>query len=293
MQLQRTGMKGSWFDYFNYAVLFGVSLLCLLPIWHIAMVSLSGEGPANQYVVGVWPIEFTLQPYLAIFQTDKFATAFGVSIQRVLLGGLLNFLLTIMMAYPLSKESSFFRGRNVYIWALVFTMLFSGGLIPAYMIITELQLIDTIWAMVLPGAVPVFNVILMVNFMRQLPRELEEAAVVDGASQLSIMTRIFVPLSLPVIATVTLFSVVGHWNAWFDGLIYMNKTTHYPLQTYLHVVLSSRNLVNADQQSVMAAITNRPAISAQIILASLPILVVYPFLQRYFIHGIVMGSVKE
>jgi putative aldouronate transport system permease protein len=281
------------FDLLNYVLLAAVSLLCLVPIWHIAMVSLSGEGPANQYVVGLLPIEFNFTAYANILRVDKFWDAFGVSMTRVLLGGLINFMLTVMMAYPLSKESSYFRSRNFYIWALVFTMLFSGGLIPAYMVINELNLIDTIWALVLPGAVPVFNVILMINFMRQLPKELEEACLVDGASQWAIMTRIYVPLSLPVIATVTLFSVVGHWNSWFDGLIYMNQTSNYPLQTYLHVVLASRNLVNADQNSVMASLTNRSAISAQIILASLPILVVYPFLQRFFIHGIVMGSVKE
>ncbi|MCD9024758.1 carbohydrate ABC transporter permease [Cohnella silvisoli] len=281
------------FDILNYIVLAAVSLLCLVPIWHIAMVSMSGEGPANQYVVGLIPIEFNLSSYANILRLDKFWDAFGVSGLRVVLGGLLNFLLTVMMAYPLSKESVYFKSRSVYIWALVFTMLFSGGLIPSYMIINELHLIDTIWALIVPGAVPVFNVILMINFMRQLPKELEEACLVDGASQWSIMTRIYVPLSLPVIATVTLFSVVGHWNSWFDGLIYMNQTEKYPLQTYLHVVLASRNLVNADQNSVMASLTNRSAISAQIILASLPILIVYPFLQRFFIHGIVMGSVKE
>ena len=281
------------FDVFNYIGLTVISLLCLLPIWHIAMVSLSGEGPASKYIVGLLPKEFSLDSYLTILQMGKFWDAFGMSVQRVAAGGLINFILTIIMAYPLSKESSYFRGRNVYIWFLVFTMLFSGGLVPMYMIIYQLGMIDSIWALVLPGAVPVFNVILMINFMRQLPKELEEASLVDGASQFKIMTQIFIPLSLPVIATVTLFSVVGHWNAWFDGLIYMNDTANYPLQTYLHVVLASRNLINANQQTVMASLTNRTSISAQIILASLPILVVYPFLQRYFIHGIVMGSVKE
>lgn len=285
--------RHSVFDMFNYIVLTFISLLCLLPIWHIAMVSLSGEGPASQYIVGLWPLDFTISSYVNILQLDKFWDAFFVSVERVALGGGLSLLLTIMMAYPLSKESSVFRGRNLYIWILVFTMLFHGGLIPTYMVINQLHLIDTIWALVLPGAVPVFNVILMVNFMRQLPKELEEASLVDGASQFMIMTRVFVPLSLPVIATVTLFSVVGHWNSWFDGLIFMNQTSNYPLQTYLQVVLASRNLVNADQQSVMASLTDRTTISAQIILASTPILVVYPFLQRYFIHGIVMGSVKE
>ncbi|MDF2835425.1 MAG: transporter permease [Paenibacillus sp.] len=281
------------FDIFNYIGLALISLLCLLPIWHIAMVSISGEGPASKFAVGLLPIEFTVDAYGTILRMGKFWDAFGMSALRVAVGGLLNFVLTIMMAYPLSKESSYFRGRNVYIWFLVFTMLFSGGLIPMYMIINELNLINTIWALVLPGAVPVFNVILMINFMRQLPRELEEAALVDGASQYRIMTSIFIPLSMPVIATVTLFSVVGHWNSWFDGLIFMNDTSNYPLQTYLHVVLASRNLINADQQTIMASLTNRTSISAQIILASLPILVVYPFLQRFFIHGIVMGSVKE
>ncbi len=289
----RSLRKYTTFDIFNHILLAVISLICLLPMLHILAVSLSGNGPAAQYIVGLWPVEFTTIAYETVMKQARFWSSFFVSIERVLLGVAINMLITIMMAYPLSKETSTFRGRNIYIWVIVFTMLFGGGLIPSYMVIKNLHMLDTIWALVLPGAVPVFNVILMINFIRQLPKQLEEASVVDGASQWMIMSRVTVPLSLPVIATVTLFSAVGHWNAWFDGLIYMNTPTNYPLQTYLHTVLASRNLINADQQTVMQTLTDRTSISAQIILASTPILIVYPFLQKYFIHGIVMGSVKE
>lgn len=281
------------FDVFNIILLTGISILCLLPMLHIFAVSLSDNGPASKYIVGLWPVEFTTVAYETVMKQQRFWSSFFISGERVLIGVAINLLLTMMMAYPLSKETKVFPARNIYVWLIVFTMLFGGGLIPSYMVIKNLNMLDTIWALVLPGAVPVFNVILMINFMRQLPKQLEEASVVDGASQWIIMSRIIVPLSLPVIATVTLFSAVGHWNAWFDGLVFMNKTTNYPLQTYLQTVLASRNLVNADQQTIMQSLTDRTAISAQIILASTPILIVYPFLQKYFIHGIVMGSVKE
>jgi putative aldouronate transport system permease protein len=281
------------FDIFNFLILTGVSLLCILPFFHIVAVSLSDSGPASQYIVGLWPVDFTTIAYEIVFKKPDFWSSLSISIQRLLLGVTINMLLTIAMAYPLSKETRVFPSRNIYVWIVVFTMLFNGGLIPTYMVIKSLGLIDSIWALVLPSAVPVFNVILMVNFMRQLPKELEEASVIDGATQWDYMIRVAIPLSVPVIATITLFSAVHHWNSWFDGLMYINDPQKYPLQTYLRGVLASLNSVDVIEQRQLELSTDRTVVAAQIFVSALPILICYPLLQRYFIHGIVMGSVKE
>jgi len=285
--------RKSLFSIINAVLLALVAVLCVLPMVHILAVSFSDSVPVSKYEVGLVPKQFTLVAYQSVFEMKAFWKSFGITLERVALGVSINMLLTIMLAYPLSKESRVFPGRSIYVWLIVFTMLFNGGLVPTYMVIKNIGLIDTIWALVLPVAVPVFNVILMMNFFRQIPKELEEAFHVDGASHWKIMLRLMLPLSLPVIATVTLFSIVFHWNSWFDGLLYMSSSDHYPMQTYLNNVLSSRNIITINQQSALAMVTDRSVMSAQIILASLPILIVYPLLQKYFVHGIVMGSVKE
>jgi putative aldouronate transport system permease protein len=216
----------------------------------------------------------------------------GVTLKRVVLGLGVNMLLTIITAYPLSKETSAFKWRTLYVWIFVFTILFGGGLIPWYMTIKATGLLNSIWALVIPGAVPVFNIILLLNFFRGLPKELEEAALIDGAGHWTIMWRLFVPLSLPALATISLFTVVGHWNAWFDGMILMKSTADYPLQTYLRSVIIAQDFTNFSSLSELNEISDRTAKAAQIFLGSLPILLVYPFLQKFFIKGIVLGSVK-
>jgi putative aldouronate transport system permease protein len=201
-----------------------------------------------------------------------------------------------MMAYPLSKEKRAFKSRNVYMWIVVFTMLFSGGLIPWYMTIQKLGLLNSIWALVLPGAVPVFNVILLMNFFRGVPKELEEAAFMDGAGPWYIMLNIFVPISKPSIATVTLFNIVGNWNAFFDGLVLMNKAKNYPLQTYIQqLVLNNEILSVVDFQRLqeMMQVSNRTYNAAKIFVSMVPLLLIYPFLQKYFVTGITLGSLKE
>ncbi len=175
-----------------------------------------------------------------------------------------------------------------------FTMLFSGGLIPWYMVIRQLELLDSIWALVLPAGVPVFNVVLMLNFFRQLPKELEEAAFMDGAGHWTTLWKIYLPAALPALATVSLFAVVWHWNSWFDGLILMNRPEHYPLQSYLQTVIMQRDMtfIQHLSRAELAIVSDRTIKSAQILIATLPIVFVYPFLQRFFVKGIVLGSVK-
>lgn len=203
-------------------------------------------------------------------------------------------LLTILVAYPLSKTARIFPARKVYVWVFLFTMLFQGGLIPWYLTIKYTGLTDNILALVLPGAVPIYNIILLLNFFRQLPKEMEEAAFIDGAGHWTTLWRIFVPTSTAALATITLFSVVGHWNSWFDGIILMNRAEKYPLQSYLQTIVISQNfqIMGADSYKILKELSNKTITTAQIFIGAVPILMVYPFLQRYFTKGIVLGSVK-
>lgn len=292
--MKRSSTAKITFDILNLSLLIGIGILCLLPILHMAAVSLSGRGPTSANLVGLWPVQMNGNAYRGIMQSTPFPDAFVITLKRAALGTFLNVCLTILLAYPLSKETRSFPGRNVYAWMIVFTMLFSGGLIPGYMLIKQLGLMNSIWALVLPTAVPVFNVVLLLNFFRQLPRELEESAVIDGANHRVLIMRIFIPLSLPALATVSLFSLVHHWNSWFDGLIYMSDSRNYPLQTYLRLLVDRVQSASVSLSDVEAAdiVSNRSALSAQLMLAILPILVLYPFLQKYFKDGIVLGSVK-
>lgn len=290
--------SSSWgrisFQCFNYTFLIAVSVLCILPLVHILAISFSSSTAVSAGDVAFWPVDFTIKSYSFILDNPRFLGSFWITIQRVLLGTSLSLFLTILTAYPLSKEVSAFRHRSYFAWFFVFTILFSGGLIPWYMTIKMTGLIDTLWALVLPAAVAVFNIILLLNFYRSLPKELEEAAVIDGAGHWLILWKIMVPLSMPAIATILLFTVVHHWNSWFDGMILMNKPTHYPLATYLQSVIIKLDFENMRQSDVylLGIISDRTSKAAQIFLGTLPILLVYPFLQRYFMKGIVMGSVK-
>ncbi|MDF2650520.1 MAG: transporter permease [Paenibacillus sp.] len=292
--VQRINVGRRVFVAFNYTFLIGLSLLCLAPLIHILAVSFSSSWAASAGEVTFWPVDFTTSSYKFISNKPEFLQSMIVTLKRVALGLVINLFLTVLTAYPLSKETSSFKWRTLYVWIFVFTILFGGGLIPWYMTVKQTGLLNTIWALVIPGAVPVFNIILLLNFFRGLPKELEEAALIDGAGHWTILWRLFVPLSMPALATISLFTVVGHWNAWFDGMILMRSTSDYPLQTYLRSVIISQDFANLSSTSLseLKEISDRTAKAAQIFLGALPILLVYPFLQRFFIKGIVLGSVK-
>ena len=227
-------------------------------------------------------------------QRSDFFDSFKMSLFRVLLGTAVNLVLIMLTAYPLSKNKNQFHGRTVYAWYLIITIIFSGGLIPTYMVVRQMGLINSIWALILPGAVPVWNTVLMMNFYRNLPREIEESAFIDGADHLVVLIKLYVPLSAPAVATVALFSIVGHWNSWFDGLIYLNTPSMYPLQTFLYMIGTAVTQGSTTTENVeyMREISDRTLRSAQIVIAMVPVLAAYPFLQKYFTKGIVMGSVK-
>jgi len=284
------------FRVFNTIFLSILALLCVLPFVNIIAISLSTNSAVAANFVKLWPVNFTTYSYEYVMTRKLFWDAFFVSIRRVLLGGFINMILVILTAFPLSKESSAFKPRTVYVWFFFFTMLFSGGIIPLYILLHTLGLLNSIWALVLPSALPIFNVILMLSFFRQIPKELEDAAFVDGASPFRVLWWIYVPCSLPAIATIGLFVVVYHWNAWFDGLIFMNEPSKYPMQSYLQaVIIGLRAQLERPQTGDYEKwkyLSNRTVRASQIIIGTIPVLLIYPLLQKYFVKGIVLGSVK-
>jgi putative aldouronate transport system permease protein len=202
------------------------------------------------------------------------------------------------MAYPLTKSSKEFRGRNIYMNLLIFAMLFNGGMIPSFILVKELGLLNTIWALILPGALPIFSVILLMNFFLGIPKSMEEAAIIDGAGPLQVLLKILLPCAKPCLATIALFSVVGSWNDFYSGLIYIQRPKNYPIMTYiqsLNVDIQEmlRSGMNSSALQNITELSNKNLNAAKIVVAVIPLLVIYPILQKYLITGIVMGSVKE
>ncbi len=286
--------KFKWFPVLNTIILIMLALICVIPLVHVAAVSFSSSAAASAGDVSLWPKDFTTSSYSFVAKRPAFWRSMKVSVTRITMGGGLSILLTITAAYPLSQPKASFRFRTVYAWFFFITMIFNAGLIPWYMVIRQFGLLDSIWALILPGAVPVFSVILLLNFFREVPRELAEAAFIDGAGHWRTLWTIYVPLSKPALATLLLFSLVANWNSWFDGLILMNNPDRYPLQTYIQTIAVQRSfsMMTREEIQQMATISDRTLRSAQIFLGSLPIVMVYPFLQKYFVKGIVLGGVK-
>ncbi|MEY9094247.1 carbohydrate ABC transporter permease [Paenibacillus sp. RC84] len=280
------------FSLFNNVFLTGLAILCLLPLYHLLMVSLSASAPANAGLVTFWPIGFTFEAYAKTFDNANFLSSLWVSVQRTVIGTALALVVNTIAAYALSKESHVFRARNLYLWYFVVTMLFSGGLIPSYILILKLGLMNTLMALILPGLVGVFNIILLMNFFRTVPKDLEEAAFIDGAGQFRTFLSVYLPVSLPVVATVSLFMMVGHWNSYFDGIIYIRDSEKLPLATFMQTIIVQADMSKLDPAAV-ASLSQRTIRASQIFISALPILLVYPFLQRYFVTGIVVGAVKE
>lgn len=281
-----------------YGIVILLGLICLLPMLNILAISFSSSDAAAANIVGFVPVKFTTAAYQKIMEDSQFWRSFGISVFRVASGLAVNLVLIVLMAYPLSKSKREFRGRNIYMNLLIFAMLFSGGMIPTYLVVKKLHLLNTVWALVLPGAVPIFSVIMVMNFFMGVPKSLEEAAVIDGATPLQVLTKVYIPCSKPVIATIALFSIVGNWNDFFGGLIYMTKVRNYPLQTYIQTLsVKLEDMLNSGGS--LSSLINAMEVSSQnlnaakIVVSVVPLLLIYPLLQRYLITGIVMGSVKE
>lgn len=282
-----------------YVILAAAALSCLLPMLNVLAVSLSDRTSTDSGFVSVLPVGFTLNAYKILLADSQFLKSLFISFLRIVIGVPLNIVLCVLMAYPLSINSRKFKARTAYVWFFAFTMFFSGGLVPTYMLINELSMMNTIWALVLPGAVQTFFAILLLNFFRSIPNEISESAFIDGADHFQVLFRMYLPVSKPAISTVMLFSLVMHWNSWFDGIIYMNTTANYPLQSYLQmlltgvsVLLTSKTISLADAEMIRT-ISDRTVRCAEVFAGMLPIVMIYPFMQKYLIKGLLLGSVKE
>lgn len=290
--------KVNFADIIIYVTICVFAISCLIPILNTIAISMSDKTSAALGQVYFLPKNFNIEAYKEILKDNRFFTAFGVSVERVIIGTILNTFLSILMAYPLSKSPEEFPMRNFYMWFMVITMLFYGGLVPSFLLVKELNLLDTMWALVLPGAVNVFNTIILINFFKGIPKSLEEAAVVDGANPLFILFKIFVPLSKAAIATIALFAAVYHWNSFFDGKIYINSPLKIPLQTYIQsltftISVSAMQNMSPDEIIRKLKMSDLTFSAAKAIISMIPIIAVYPFVQKYFVTGIVLGAVKE
>ena len=296
----KTSTSRKIFVIFNYTFLAILALICIFPFIHLLALSFSSDEFTMQGLVSVYPMGFTLDAYMILATKPEFFKAFGISVARTILGTSLALLVIILTAYPLSKSNKVLKGRTAIAWIFVFTMFFGGTLASQYVLYRMLGLLDNFLVYILPGACDVWFVLMLMNFFRGIPKEIEEAALIDGCNHFQILFRIFVPISLPVIVTIVLFTAVGHWNSWFDGIFFMNDSNMYPLQSYLYVMLESSDpsklaqngTLTPDQLEALKNLGNKNLQAAQIFLGMLPITLVYPFLQKFFIKGITIGSVK-
>ncbi|WP_261305102.1 carbohydrate ABC transporter permease [Paenibacillus andongensis] len=282
------------FVYSNYSLLAIGTLISLVPLWNILCMSFSSNTYVSAGEVFLWPKGFTFQPYSYILSNVDFYRSLWISIERTVLGIIAMMVCTILAAYPLSREQSEFRSRPFFIWYFLITMLFSGGLIPWFMVVKWVGLYNNLGSLVIVPAVQVFHILIMMNFIRSLPKEIEESAYLDGAGHFQTLVRVLLPLCKPSLATLLLFAFVFHWNNWFDGFIFMSNKEGYPLQTYLYTVLTVPDTSNMtpDQIKIFANLNSKSIKASEIFVSALPILVIYPFLQKYFTKGIVLGSVK-
>ncbi|MCU6709138.1 carbohydrate ABC transporter permease [Paenibacillus sp. J5C_2022] len=278
-------------------ILAGIALITLYPFWTQVVISLDGAGADSAaYSSGVilFPSELTFESYKLAFQFDALWTGYRNTIVRTVLGVALSVCLTSITAYPLAKSDlPFNRAITGFI---LFTMLFSGGMIPIYLLIKELNMLNTIWALVIPTAIGAFNVLIMRNFFRGIPGEVEESARVDGAGYFRIFLLIILPLSKPVLATIALWVAVGHWNAWFDSMIYVTDPDKQVLQIVLRKIIIQNNM--ADINSVIQNIGKTTVFSGRqlqatvVMFSIIPMLIVYPFIQKYFVKGVMIGAIK-
>ena len=276
-------------------------LACIFPFVAVIAKSFSSAHAVKTNQVGLWPVGFNIDNYAFLMREKSFLGAFGVSVARVTVGVTLNLAVIALTAYPLSQDHLHIPGRTVFKIVMVFGLLFHGGLIPTYLAYKSLGLLDHFAVLVLPVALNIFFAILIINFFRGIPRELSESALMDGANHLQILVRIFLPLSLPSMATVGLFAAVTHWNSWFDGIIYLRHADQWPLQSYLYNQVTQQRLQGTlmsslfhgkDDLTFLKDATPEALAAAMVMIGSVPIMLVYPFVQRYFIRGLTLGAVK-
>lgn len=281
------------FQGFNYVFLALLGLATIYPLWEVIRISLSTPAEASRMAFTLWPKELSLDAYKHVLHNSFIWSGYKNTIYRMVLGTAIQMVLTILVAYPLSRKK--LPHRSAFTMIIVFTMFFSGGLIPEYLLIQHvLHMGNTIWALVLPPAINTFSMLIVRNYFMAIPHEIEESAKMDGASDLRILTSIMVPLSVLILVTVGLWSMVAHWNAWFDALIYIRNGADYPLQMVLRkIIIEATPMFDGTAGSdVKVNIAAETIKAASIIAGTLPIVMIYPFIQKYFIRGVMIGSLK-
>ncbi|MEK3883735.1 carbohydrate ABC transporter permease [Paenibacillus sp. PL2-23] len=280
------------FDVFNIVILSLIAVVMIFPFIYITAMSFSDEKTIAQGGLILFPKGWSLEAYKYIFSTDTLMRSLYNSILITLGGTLVNLIMTSLMAYPLSK--GYLKGRKTIIMFVVFTILFSGGLIPTFLIVKWTGLLDSMWSVIIPTSISAFYLIILKNFFQQIPDGLEESAKIDGANDMVILLRIVLPLSLPAMATFALFYAVSHWNMYFQAIMYINDNTKWPIQVVLRqiVILSQSSIGDNSSLADEVILPPQSIKMAVIVFATVPIMLVYPFLQKHFAKGVLLGSVK-
>lgn len=288
--MQEKSVGNRIFNIANYTILLVIALACLIPFLNVISSSFATTQEVVKKDFILFPTTFTLDAYEYIFSTPTIFKSFAVSIGVTGVGTLVSMVLTSLMAYALSRK--YLYGRSAINFVVVFTMLFSGGMIPTYLVVKNLGLINTYWALILPVAISAFNLIIMRNFFQAIPDSLEESAKVDGCNDLMIFFKIILPLSLPSIATISLFYAVAYWNEYTNAILYLNDSSKWPIQVLLRQIVIVSSGMQADNTAVEIVPPAQTIKMAVITVATVPMLIVYPFLQKYFVKGAFVGSVK-
>ena len=288
----REGIGSRITDAVIYALLIIVSLLCLLPFLHVVAMSLSSNGAVISQKVFFWPVELSVEGYKMVLDDPSMMRSLGITALLTAAFTLLGMILTVLAAYPLTKKE--LKGRGVISFMFMFTMYFGGGLIPEYLLMNDLKMLNTLWSLLLPLAFSAYNIIIMRSFIESsIPASLEEAAFLDGANYWSVLIRVVIPLSKPVLATLCLFFAVGRWNAYGDALYYISTSRLYPLQLKLYYLMGmASDAANLAEGGTGSYVTGEVIKATCVMFATLPIIILYPFLQRYFVTGIMIGAVK-
>lgn len=281
------------FEWAVYILVILIMIACFYPVYYIAIVSISNGKAVMNNLIKLYPIGINFKSYEIVLKDPNIGTAYANTIFYTIFGTFINIIFTTLCAYPLSRKRFF--GRKFFTLMIVFTMFFNGGLIPTYLVVQNMHMLNSVWALVLPIAINTYNMIIMRTFFIGIPESLHESAYIDGANDIQIFYKIVLPLSLPVIATMVLFYSVGHWNSFFSALIYINEKKKLPLQVILRNMVVSGDLEN--ETTSMGAATNFVTIDTTIkysliMVSTLPILIIYPFTQKYFVKGAMVGSVK-
>lgn len=278
------------FDIFNLTFLILFSLICLIPFINILATSFATPGEITTRTFILIPKTFTTDAYRYILSTPTIFRSIGISLFVTGVGTFISMVLTSFMAYALSRR--YLHGRGFFNFLIVFTMLFSGGMIPTFLVVNKLGLIDSVWSLILPGAISAYNMIIMRNFFQGIPDSLEESAKMDGCTDFGVFFRIILPLSLPSIATISLFYAVNYWNTYQSAILYINDSAKWPVQVLLRQIVLVSSGLNADASVVDVVPPAQSIKMAVIVIATLPMLIAYPFVQKYFVKGAMVGSVK-